>query len=177
MRNAQHGLLKTGHLVPYEYLSTIMTRTWGEMQSNPAFAHLAGIEDSTANIADSILRKHWYTLEACAGGRFIASDSSVITMKLAEGAQAYLGFGFSQHDVAVALPISPKKLFIASPRNICWQKMRDQNNINLLNRSIAQFAERSIYADIQSNEIQELADKEINQIKYGENAFNLLSSP
>jgi hypothetical protein len=176
IRDAQHDLLKRGHLISYKRLSTTMTRIWDEMQSDPAYGHVLTIQKSTATLAKSILEKRWQTVEASEACSFLSSDSPVITMKIVGGGQVFLGHGFSQPDVAVLLSISPNKLFIASPQTVGWDTVQDENNVTLFNRAIVRFADRAVYTNVNSSRIQKIVDEEIGQIKFGQNAFNMTSS-
>lgn len=176
IRDVQHDLLKRGHLISYERLSSTTTRIWDEMQSNPAYGHVLAIQKSTATVAQNILEKRWQTLEACGGCSFVSCDSPVITMKIIGGGQVDLGHRFSRPDVAVLLPVSPDKLFIASPQTVGWDTVQDDNNVNLFNRAIARFADRAVYANVNSLRIQTIVDEEIGKIKFGQNAFHMSSS-
>lgn len=143
------------------------------MTDNPAFGHLVALNYSTPNIAKSILGKAWTVCEASDGCRFITSDAPVVTMKIAGGNRVYSGYGFAQVDTAVFLPISPTQIFIAGPQNILWEKIQDSNNVDLLNKAIANFADKSVYSDICSEETQALVNSELGVTKFGDDAFKV----
>lgn len=169
IRQMQHELFMGGRLFPYEYLRSRMIKVWTEME-DPAFGHLIAIENSVLTLAQNLLAKDWYVVDAPERSSFITSDAPVVSMKLTEGGAAFLGYGFGQRDVAAILPMSPYKAFIASPLHIRWRDL-DQNSFTLINRAIAAFADRYIYADVESSQIQALTDAELGQIRYGDNAF------
>jgi uncharacterized protein (AIM24 family) len=130
---------------------------------DPAFAHLAGIEENVRTIARNILEKgRWFVLEAAPGSVFITSDCPVQTITLnGPGAPITLGNGFRHHNTAIAFPLSPKKLFLAGPQEIVFKSP-------VLG---AKFAHRAVYASERNAEIQALVDRETNKITFGKNAF------
>lgn len=173
IRDYQYELLKQGRLIPYERLKKASENVWDEMAANPAFGHLIALNKSTPNIARSILSKAWTVCEACEGSRFLTSDAPVITMKIVGGNQAYPGHGFGLIDVAVFLPISPTQIFIASPKDILWERVQDSNNVDLLNKAIANFADKSVYSNVCLDTIQTLVNREIGLTKFGDDAFKM----
>lgn len=167
----QYDLFKQGILIPSVELQTSVRRTWAEMNSNPAFAHLAGIEHSVQNIAAAILSKNWLILDNVSGNELITSDSPVSTVKLTGNQTVLLGQGFFNRTVAVLFPLSPTKLFIASPPDTSWLSSLNADQAGKINEITARFADRNIYARSKSLSVQQLVDTEINQIEFGVNAY------
>jgi hypothetical protein len=177
IRNYQYLMLKQGRLLPYERLKKASEKVWDEMAANPAFCHLISLDYSTPTIANALLGKAWIVCEACEGSRFITSDAPVTTMKILEGNSVYSGYGFGQPDVSVVVPISPTKVFIASPSKRKWQSIQDSTSIALINKITANFADRWVYSDSNSPETQSLVDQELGLATFGENAFRVTTPP
>jgi len=173
IRDYQYRMFKQGRLIPYERLKEARDKVWDEMATNPAFGHLISLNHSTPTIAQSILKKAWTVCEACEGSHFITSDAPVITLKVLGDNRAFSGYGFGQIDVAIFVPISPTRVFIAGPANILWHKLQDTNNVALVNKAIANFAHKYVYSDSNLRETQELIEQELGLTKFGDNAFKL----
>jgi Protein of unknown function (DUF4238) len=145
IRDMQYELFKHGQLVSEVELSAILQKTWDQINANPAYLQLAGVEKSACNLGVELGKKHWHTLEAAPEKVFVTSDCPVFTWKLIGGGAAFPGYGFGQEDVAIILPLSPKKVFVASPPTISWPKVLDANSTDLFNKAVIQFADKSVF--------------------------------
>lgn len=173
LKEMQCELLRQGVFVYAEDLRAMVERILGEMR-DPAFAHLAGIEENVRTIARNILEKgRWFVVEAAPGSVFITSDCPVQTITLnGPGAPITLGNGFRHHNTAIAFPLSPKKLFLAGPQEIVFKSpVLGAKDVVAFNTATAQFAHRAVYASERNAEIQALVDRETNKITFGKNAF------
>ena len=171
LKDLQYDLFKQGHLVSEKELSAAIEKKWNQLSANPAYLQLAGIDQSACNLGVELGKKHWHTLDAPPGKVFVTSDCPVFTLKLTGGGAAFLGYGFGQEDVAIIFPLSPRKIFVASPPTISWSKVLDVNSINLFNKAVIQFALKSVFSIQECEEIRNLVDSEINKITFGVNAF------
>jgi hypothetical protein len=157
-------------------LATIMEKAWNQINANPAYLQLTGVDQSTCNLAVELGKKHWHTLEAAPERVFVTSDCPVFTLKIDREGAVFPGFGFGREDVTILLPLSPKKIFVASPPTISWHKVLDANTTDLFNKAVIQFADRSVFSVEKSEETRLLVDAEINKIIFGVNAFHLPQS-
>ena len=110
-------------------------------------------------------------MEAADGMTFITSDCPVVTMRIDTNFMVDLGHGFGKADVAVALPLNPNKIWVASPTSMKWPKKLDKHDTGLFNKAIAQFADKKIIARTQDEAFDELAKTELGKVVFGLNAF------
>jgi len=172
IRNMQHELFKQGQLVTVGELTATIQKTWNQINANPAYLQLVGVDQSACNLGVELGKKHWHTLEAAPERVFVTSDCPVFTWKLIGGGAAFPGYGFGQEDVAIIIPLSPRKVFVASPPTISWSKVLDAHSTDLFNESLVQFADKSVFSIEKSEKTRILVDEEINKIIFGVNAFS-----
>ncbi len=122
-------------------------------------------------LAKSMAKKCWHILHAPEGAFFVTSDCPVMTAKVDAQGQAQLGYGFDVENVAVMLPITPDKLFVASPPHFEWRKTLQLNGLFTANLSVVRFAHKNVYAHSYDKSIEELVNLEIDQLIFGQNAF------
>jgi len=81
------------------------------------------------------------------------------------------GAGFGKTNTAVLVPLTPQKLFVASPHNRNWRIVAEPRAVDMVNLLAIRFGHRNVYASLNSTYIQSLVDLEIDQIVFGQNAF------
>jgi polyhydroxyalkanoate synthesis regulator phasin len=171
IRDIQYALLQKGELHFADDLKQAVTENRTAMETSPSFYHVSTLPKRTLNIAKLLVKKGaWHTIEAPPNAFFVFSDCPVMTYEERDG-QVLPGVGFGHENTVAMLPISPKHLWVASPHHLKWRREATISGVNNINRLIVQFADRNVYANVQSNEIRTLVDKEINYLVFGENAF------
>lgn len=169
-RDLQYQMFQQGALVQLQDLQGQIQRTLSAMEASPAFYHVIGLRQHTAGLAEAIMGKDWYTIEAPEGKSFLISDCPVVTVELRDG-QVLPGAGFKKEKTAVLLPVTSRHCFVAGPANQGWFKVVTPAGVDNLNRVIVEFAHRNVYASANSVDTQLLVDTTINEIVFGENAF------
>lgn len=170
IRNLQYELLQKGELHYADDLRKRVEETRKAMNESPSYYHVSGLPRHTVSLAEAIMRKMWWTVDAPPGTSFLISDCPVMTSELV-GRGVLPGSGFANDNTAVLVPITSRKLFIASPHDRSWRQVAEPQGVFMINLQMVRFGHRNVYADSNSPEIQRLVDTEINQIRFGENAF------
>jgi hypothetical protein len=176
IRTMQHELLQQGELRYADDLRKDVESLRAAMEGSPSFYHVSGLQRHTVSLADALMRKKWHTVDAPPGKSFLISDCPVMTTEL-QGSQVLPGAGFGKEDTAVLVPITPQKLFVASPHNRNWRTVAEPRAVDMVNLLAIRFAHRNVYANVNSPDIQALVDVEIDQIVFGKNAFLPSSNP
>jgi hypothetical protein len=170
IRDMQYELLQQGQLVPAEDIRKDVDKLRAAMDASPSFYHVSGLPRHTVSLADALMRKKWHTVDAPAGKSFLISDCPVMTAEL-NGNQVAPGAGFGKENVAVLVPLTSQKIFVASPHDRGWRLVAAPTAVDSVNRLIVRFGHRNVYANADSADTQLLVDTEINQVRFGENAF------
>jgi len=170
IRTMQHELLQRGELCYADDLTKDVEKLRAAMDESPSFYHVSGLPRHTASLADALMRKKWHTVDAPAGKSFLISDCPVMTAEL-QGNQVLPGAGFGKEDTAVLMPVTPQKLFVASPHNRNWRIVAEPQAVDMVNLLAVRFSHRNVYANVSSTDVQLLVDLEMNQIIFGQNAF------
>jgi len=170
IRTLQHELLKKGELVFAEDLQKDTHRLRGAMERSPSFYHVVGLERATASISKAILQKTWHILNAAAGCSFLMSDCPVSTIELVDG-RANPGVGFANEHVAIFLPLTPHHVFVAGHSRAPFQSVADIKSVESLNRLTVHFANKAVYAHVNSPDVKVLVDSEIGRVVFGGSAF------
>ncbi len=170
IRTMQYELLQQGDLCYADDLREDAEKLRAAMDASPSFYHVLGLPHHTASLADALLRKKWHTVDAPVGKSFLISDCPVMTAEL-QGNRVLPGAGFAKEGTAVLVPITPQKLFVASPHNRNWRIVAESRAVDMVNLLAVRFAQRNVYGNANSTDIQSLVDVEIDQIVFGQNAF------
>lgn len=170
VRDMQYELLQKGELVPAADLKKQVDRLRAAMDASPSFYHVSGLPRYSASLAQPLLRKMWHTIDAPAGKSFLISDCPVMTLEIT-GSQILTGAGFANEKVAILVPLSPQTLFVASPPNADWRPTATTAGVDNVNRLIAMFGHRNVYANANSIDTQLLVDTHLDALKFGVNAF------
>ena len=172
VREMQLEYLKQGVFIYAGELRAKISQVKNEMRA-PAFTHLAGIEENIKTLAQNILDKRWFVLEAAPGMILVTSDCPTQTASVdLERRRLEPGNGFRHPNTAIILPLSPRKLFFAGPQSMIWKSPTlDTTDTLAFNHLTVQFAQKAVYASESREEIQSLVDQELNQVTYGKNAF------
>jgi hypothetical protein len=140
------------------------------MDASPSFYHVSALPNRVRIIVESLLTRAWHTIEAPPDDYFLISDCPVVTYEVRDG-QPFPGAGFGKENTAVLLPVSPKYIFVASPRHFNWRTVATSSGVRNINRLIVQFAHKNVYASVESEEVRALVDAEIDTVVFGKNAF------
>ncbi len=170
IRDMQYWLLQRGELHVAEDVKRMVTETRAAMEESPSFYHVSALPNRVRILLPSLLSRHWHTIEAPADNRFLISDCPVLTIEVRDG-QAFPGAGFGKENTVVLLPLSPKHIFVASPRHLNWKRVADPSGVRNINRLIVQFAHKNVYANASSEDVRVLVNVEIDTIVFGKNAF------
>ena len=170
VRDLQLALLKHGELHYAEDIQRNLTEIHAAMSADPSYFFVSALPSRVRIIAPDILTRDWHTIAAPEGHSFLISDCPVVTYKVHDG-RILTGVGFGDEKTIVLLPVSPNRLFVASPRHGEWPTVFSASDMQYVNRMIVQFAHRNVYANAESEAVQRLVDTEIDAIKFGENAF------
>jgi hypothetical protein len=173
VRNMQHELLQQGEFRTAAELRESLERTRKAMDDSPSFYHVSGLPRHTITLANALLEKRWWTIDAPPGKSFLISDCPVMTSELdgPDGRRILPGAGFGKENTAVLLPIASGKLFVASPHNRHWQRVAEPRGVDNVNRQQVWFGHRNVYAEVNSPGIQLFVDAELNHVVFGQNAF------
>lgn len=166
----QHQFLKRGTIVPFAEIENRVGRQLDVILASPAFLHLSGFHTNVPSLAHSICQKVWHILEAGDPGSFLTSDCPVTTAQIRER-QLYLGYGFDLPSTTVFFAIDTKHLFIAAPPQSMWAAILNPLDVNLINLMTIQYADREVYANEESEDIQRSVQENINQVVFGEHAY------
>jgi len=150
--------------------SQLVLRTVDAMNADPSYFFVSALPNRVRIITPDILARDWHTIAAPEGHSFLISDCPVVTYKMQER-RIFTGAGFGDENTIILLPVSPNHLFVASPRHGGWPTVFSASDMQYVNRMIAQFAHRNVYANAESEEVQRLVDTEIDAKQFGENAF------
>lgn len=173
VRNMQYELLQQGEFHTAAELRESLEKTRKAMDDSPSFYHVSGLPRHTISLADALMRKRWWTIDAPPGKTFLISDCPVMTSELdgPDGRNILPGAGFGKENTAVLVPITSGTLFVASPHNRHWQRVAEPRGVDMVNRQAVWFGHRNVYADANSSDIQSRVDAELNHIVFGRNAF------
>ena len=170
IRSMQYELLQKGELCYGDDLRRDAERLRAAMDASPSFYHVSGLPHHAASLAEALMGKKWHTVDAPPGKYFLISDCPVMTAEL-HGNQVLPGAGFGKANTAVLLPLTPHKLFVASPHDRSWRIVAEPRAVDMVNLLAVRFAHRNVYASLNSVTIQSWVDLEIDQIVFGQNAF------
>lgn len=170
IRDFQYSLLQRGELHYASALKLSLERWRDDMNASDSYFHVSGLPERTRTLASDLLERDWHTLEAADGQCFLMSDCPVVTVECCNGSPRF-GVGFGNKDAAILLPISPRHLFVASPHHVKWKAQLDSAGVECVNREIAHFAHRNVYANGESQAVKALVDSEIDKVVFGQNAF------
>ena len=170
VHDLQLALLKHGELHYAEDIQRDLTEIHAAMSADPSYFFVSALPNRVRIIAPDILARDWHTIAAPEGHSFLISDCPVVTYKVQSG-RIFPGVGFGDQKTIVLLPVSPNHLFVASPRHVGWPKVFSTSGMQNVNHMIVQFAQRNVYSNVESEEVQRLVDAEIDTIKFGENAY------
>ena len=170
LRDLQYELLKEGRLVYEKDLRRETEQLRASMESSPSFYHLSGLPQHTVSLAGVLAAKTWRVLQAAPSKFFVLSDCPVSTIEITP-TQAFPGPGFAKENCAVILPLTPTHMFVASSSRITWSAIGSEMATASTNRLTVRFASKKVYAHLNSPEIKNLVDFEIDQIRFGKNAF------
>jgi hypothetical protein len=124
IRTMQHELLQQGELRYADDLRKDIEGLRAAMDKSPSFFHVSGLQRHTISLGDAMMRKKWHTVDAPPGKSFLISDCPVMTAEL-YGSQVLPGAGVGKENTAVLVPISPQKLFVASPHDRNWRTVAE----------------------------------------------------
>ena len=170
VRDLQLALLRQGELHYAEDIQRATTEILAAMNADPSYFFVSALPNRVHIITPDILARDWHTIAAPEGQSFLISDCPVVTYKVQDG-RIFTGAGFGDEKTIILLPVSPKHLFVASPRNGGWPTVFSASDMQYVNRMVVQFAHRNVYANAESAEVQRLVDNQIDTVKFGENAF------
>jgi len=68
-------------------------------------------------------------------------------------------------------PLTLGKLFVASGPQFNWKQVLSKSDVDMVNVVIIQFAHQNVYASAASEEMRLLVDRNINRIRFGDNAL------
>lgn len=170
IRDIQLDLLNRGELHHADDIQRRITETVKAMQDSAHYFFISGLPNRIKMIATDILARDWHTIDAPDSHRFLFSDCPVVTYEVQNG-RLHLGSGFGNQGTIVLLPVSPSKLLVASPKGGRWPSIFTVSDMETVNRLIVQFAHQNVYADFESNDVQNLVNQQINSIQFGTNAF------
>ena len=170
VRDLQYDLLRVGELVYADDLRRQIEQLRTNMESSPSYYHLLALHHHTRPLSAVLLTKRWEVVDAPPGKFFVISDCPVTTVEIAPG-QARPGPGFAKENSAVVLPITPQTIFIASAAPVQWRRVGTATAVDSTNLLTVRFADKRVYAHIDSPEVQGLVDREMNLITFGKDAF------
>jgi len=166
----QYQFLKRGTIVPLAEVENRVGKQLDVILASPAFLHLSGFHTNMPSLAHSICQKVWHIVEAGGSSSFLTSDCPVTTAQIRDR-QLFLGYGFGLPTTTVFFAIDTKHLFIATPPQVNWAAFLDPSDVNMINLMTIQYADREVYANEESEEIQRSVQENINQVVFGEHAY------
>jgi hypothetical protein len=170
VRQLQYELFKTGVLHSETEVRTRVEQLRSAMESSESFYHVVGMPQHCRSLGAELIRRNWYTLDAAPGAFFLTSDCPVVTIERKERKWG-LGSGFARPSTVVFFPLTPRKLFVISGRQFNWNPVVNTSVVDTVNSAIIQFAHKNVYASFESDELRFLVDRDINRIRFGDNAF------
>ena len=167
----QYTLFKKGVFLDRADLIKRCTDIVQTARDEPAFFHLSHMPESVIKLALILRQKDWYTFKAPAGRKFISSDAPVSSFKLDHQGRIFDGHGFAIPDVAAALPLSPEKLWIASPPTFKWIDDLSTDDLETFNRLTVSFGEQMLFSRDQDDALEDLVNRHLNNTIFGVTAF------
>lgn len=172
IREMQYEILMNyGRLIPSDEIARAAKNAHDEYQV-PGFRHAQAIRNSTSKFAFVLSQMRWQVVEVDEGSFFATCDAPVLSFQL-RGNQLFDGYGWGLPDVHVALTISPKQMFVASPPNIQWAPKLDVHDAALINLVVTRFADRYVYADRKSEELKSGLEADGRRLAFGDTAFRV----
>ncbi len=172
IRETQYEIfMRHGRLIPFDEIAGAARKARDEYE-NPAFRHAQALRNSTSKLAFVLSQRHWQVVEADGDGFFATCDAPVLSFQL-RGNQLFDGYGWGLPNVHVALPLSPRLVFLASPPDVRWVPKMDAHNTALMNLVVVRFADRYVYADRESPELAGALNTHGKTMVFGENAFKV----
>jgi len=176
VRGLQYELFKAGILHSEAEVRSRIKELRTAMEDSPSFYHVLGMPRHCHTLAEAVFRRSWHTLDAPPEMSFVTSDCPVVTVERTAHGWG-LGSGFAKAATIIFVPLTPAKLFVASAPHFGWKPLLTKVDVAMVNLAIIQFAHKSIYASVSSEELRRLVDWNINQVRFGDNAFLPGSTP
>jgi hypothetical protein len=144
-----------------------------DTEHNRQASYAESIERAMSYFDDKLYSGMWRFLKATASEPFIISDAPVVTWeRLEKPGQFAYGMGFHRSNVEVFLPLSPLVCLHILP-NVERTKPMHEPTTREVNYAQAAFAGRFCFANIQSDEIDAIMQRNYGKAKLGETAFTV----
>jgi hypothetical protein len=171
IRNLQHDLLKKGILAPADEIRQLVESRRANMENSAAYYHLAAIRETVSSVAESLMKnKTWHVIQAPTDHAFLIGDHPVTTFEFV-GAQILHGAGFNRENSVILLPLTPQRVFVASPRHVQWSQIIPPQAVASVNLLSIRFAQDVVLSNVNAPATQALVNSELNQIVFGRDAF------
>ena len=165
---------RTGKLLRFEDMKRISVEIT-EKFDDPAFRHNQALNHNTHSVASKLADKEWHVARPAPGRFFLTSDAPAFSYVLRDSL-LYPGYGWGLADAFVALPLTPRRMFVAAPTGHPVPSEYDEVSTETLNRAIAAFADRFVYSDRKDECVTNLANELIGQVRFGVDAY-VLANP
>jgi hypothetical protein len=119
-----------------------------------------------------IYEGQWEFLRTSADNPFIISDAPFVSWNRKEDGILYYGIGVHEPNVEVLLPVSPVTCLHILP-NVVRTRQIKQPTVREVNVAQAAFAHKHCFANIKSNQIDEIVQQEFGKAEIGVKAFTV----
>jgi hypothetical protein len=155
LRSDQLGICReTGNIVPLADLRITAERVAATF-ADPALCHVFALQRTVSSLATRLSQLVWHIVEPREGKVFVTSDAPVVSFKL-DNNLVFAGYGWGRENAHIAVPLTPKRLLIASPVGYGWDQQLDDVSTVTMNKLVASFATRHVFASRNQHDLLEL---------------------
>jgi hypothetical protein len=137
-----------------------------QTERNKQKRHVESIERWMNEFDDVMYKGHWEFLRTSADNPFIISDAPVVSWVRKEDGALSFGIGVHEPDVEVLLPVSPLTCLHILP-NVARNRHINRPTAREVNIAQAVFAHKHCFANIKSDQIDEIVQREFGKGEIG----------
>jgi hypothetical protein len=143
-----------------------------QTERNRQKSYVGTIERWMDEFDDAMYEGQWQSLRTSKDNPFIISDAPVVTWERKEDGALTYGIGVHEPNVEVLLPVSPLTCLQILPK-IARNRPIQQPTVREVNLAQAAFAHKHCFANIKSNQIDEIMQQEFGKAEIGVKAFTV----
>jgi len=148
-----------------------LARTY-QTERNRQKSFVESIERWMSEFDDVMYEGHWEFFRTSTENPFIISDSPLVTWERKDDGALSYGIGVHEPNVEVLLPVSPLTCLHVLPKVARNRHIR-QPTVREVNIAQAAFAHKHCFANIKSEQIDEMVQQEIGKAEVGVKAFSV----
>lgn len=143
-----------------------------QTERNRQKSYVKTIERWMAEFDDVMYEGQWECLRTSADNPFIISDSPFVTWERKEDGALFHGLGVHESNVEVLLPVSPLTCLHVLPK-VARNRHIKQPTVREVNIAQAAFAHKRCFANIKSDQIDEIVQQEFGKAEIGVKTFTV----